>query len=120
VRIDQSVDLTFDTGMCKRIDHDPAFPGAIGLGLPMLDGAAAAAAKISTERRDPLRAGAIDPQQAPAVGMASDRCDFDGLTAQRIRNKHGLAAGQGDAIAAVADMIDDEMPRAGTSHGARR
>ena len=120
MRIDQRLDLTFDAGMCQRIDHDPAFPGAIGRGLPMLDGAAAAIAKISTERRDALRAGAIDPQQAPAVGMAGDRRDFDGFTAQRIRDEHAPAAGQGDAIAAVADMIDDEMPRVGASHGARR
>jgi hypothetical protein len=86
----------------------------------MLDGAAAAAAKISTERRDPLRAGAIDPQQAPAIRVTGDRRDFDGLAVQRIGNEHALAAGKSDAIAAVADMIDDEMPRAGTSHGARR
>ena len=77
-------------------------------------------AKISTEWRDPLRAGAIDPQQAPAVGMAGDRRDLDGFAAQRIRDEHTLAAGQGDAVAAMADMIDDEMPRVGASHGARR
>ncbi len=120
VRIDEKVDLAFDAGMCQRIDHDLAFPGAIGLRLPMLDGAAAASAKVSAERRNPLRAGAIDAQQAPAIRVAGHRRDFDGFAIQRVRHEYALAVSQGDAVAAMADMIDDQMPRAGTSHDARR
>ena len=52
----------------------------------------------------------------PAVGMIGDRFDLDGLAAKRVRHEHGLAAGEGDAIAAMTDMIDDEA----FNHGARR
>ena len=69
VRIDQLIDLAGDAGMSKRIDHDPALPGPIGLGCPVLDGATAANAEILAEWRDPLRAGVLDPQQMPAIGM---------------------------------------------------
>ena len=64
------------------VDHEVALPGAIALGVPVLDGAAAADAEMRTERRDPLRACAFDLEQAPAVGMmAGDRRDLDGLAA---------------------------------------
>ena len=48
--------------------------------------------------------------------MAGYRFDFDGLAAQRVRHEHGPPAGKSDAVAAVADMIDDET----FNHGARR
>ena len=63
------------------------------------------------------RAGALDREQAPAVGMMPGTgVDLDGLAAQRVRHVDGLAAGEGDAVAAMADMIDDEA----FNHGARR
>ncbi len=116
VGVDQPIDLAVDAGMHKRIDHDLAFPRAIGLRLPVLNGAAAAAAEIFAERRDPFRAGALDPRQMPAVGMICHRFDLDGLAAKRIGHEHGLAAGKGNAVAAMTDMIDDET----FNHGARR
>ncbi len=82
----------------------------------MLDGAAAAGAEIAAERRDPLGAGVLDARQHPAVGVAGHRFGIDRLAVQRIRHEHGLPAGKGDAVAAVADMIDDEA----LSHGGRR
>jgi hypothetical protein len=69
------------------------------------------------EWRDPLRAGALDLQQAPTVGMVTRHsCHLDGLAAKRVRHIHGLSAGKGDAVAKVTDAIDDEV----LSHGARR
>ena len=116
VGIDEVVDFAGDAGMPERIDHDPALPGAIGLGLPVLDGAAAAGAEIPAERRDPLRAGVLDAQQLPALGIADRRFDVDGLAVQRVRYEHGVAAAESDAVAAVADVIDGEA----FNHGGRR
>ena len=65
---------------------------------------------------DPLRACVLDARELPAVGMTGDRFGFDGLAAQRVRHEHGLAAGKGNAVAAMADMIDGEA----FNHGARR
>ena len=63
-------DLAFELCLRQRLDHEIAFPGAVALGFPVLDRAAAADAEMRTERRDPLGAGALDRKQAPAVGMA--------------------------------------------------
>ena len=48
--------------------------------------------------------------------MIGDRTGFDGFAGKRVRHEHGVAAREGDAIAAMADMIDDKL----FSHGARR
>ena len=48
--------------------------------------------------------------------MTGDRIGFDGFAAERIGHEHGVSAGEGNAIAAMADMIDDKV----LSHGARR
>ena len=56
---------------------------------------------------DPLRAGVLDARQMPAVGMAGHRFGLDGLAAQRVRHEQAFAAGKDDAVAAMADMIDD-------------
>ena len=67
--------------------------------------------------RDPLRAGALDPQQTPAIGMMTRYGrNLDGLAAERVGHVYGLAAGKRDAVAAMTDVIDDEM----LNHGARR
>ena len=82
----------------------------------MLDGAAAAGAEISAERIDPLRTGLFDACQRAAVGMTGDGVGLDGFAAQRVRHEQALAAGKADAVAAMADMVDDEA----FNHGARR
>ena len=42
--------------------------------------------------------------------------DLDGLAAQRVGHIHALSVGQGDAVAEMTDVIDDEA----LNHGARR
>ena len=116
VGVEERFDLTFDAGMRQGIDHDLAFPGAIGFRLPVLNGAAAATAEIFAERLDPFGAGALDAGQLPAVGVIGHRFGLDGLAAKRIGHEQGLAVGKGDAVAAMADMIDDEA----FNHGARQ
>ncbi len=44
------------------------------------------------------------------------RRHLDGLAAKRVRHIDGLSVGIGDAVAEMADMIDDEA----LNHGARR
>ncbi len=86
-------------------------------GIPVLDRAAAANPKMLAERRDPLRARLLDREQAPAVGvLAGNGGNLDGLAAQRVRHINILAADQRDAVAEMADMIDEEA----LNHGARR
>ena len=114
--IDQRRDLAGDADLGQRLDHDGALPGAIGFHLPVLDGAAAAHGKMRTERRDPLRTGALDRDQPPPVGMTGHRLDRDGLAAERVGHIDAGAAADGDAVAAMADMVDEKL----FSHGARR
>jgi hypothetical protein len=47
--------------------------------------------------------------------MTGDRTGFDGLAAERVRHEHGVPVGEGNAIAAMTDVIDDKV----FSHGAR-
>ena len=84
----------------------------------MLDGAAAADAEMRTQRRDPVRACLLDPEQAPAVGMSGHGLRLDGLAAERIGHIDVRAIRYRDAVAAMADMIDGET--FGFSHGAHR
>ena len=84
----------------------------------MLDRAAAADAEMRTERRDPLHACGLDLEQSPAVGMvAGNGSDLDCFAAQRVRHIDIAAACDGDAVAVMADMVDDEA--LAVSHGAR-
>jgi hypothetical protein len=48
--------------------------------------------------------------------MARHGLNLDRLAAQRVRHIHALPAGQRDAIAAMADVIDDQA----FNHGAHR
>ena len=48
--------------------------------------------------------------------MARHRRHLDGFATKRIRHVYALAVHQGDAIAAMTDMVDDET----LNHGARR
>ena len=118
VGIDQGRHVAFDPGVCQRGDHDLALPGAIAFRVPVLDGAAAADAEMRAERRDTFGACAFDLDQAPAVGMAGHRRDLDGLATERVGHIDAHPGGGGDAIAAMADMIDDDFLV--LSHGAHR
>jgi hypothetical protein len=48
--------------------------------------------------------------------MTRHGCDLDRLAAKRVRHIHRQPIGKGDAVAAMADMVDREM----FNHGARR
>jgi hypothetical protein len=67
--IDQRIHVAGELCLRQRLDDDIAFPGAIAFGFPMLDRASPASSKMRTKWRDPLRAGALDLQQVPPVGM---------------------------------------------------
>ena len=85
--------------------------------FPMLDRATAAGSKMLAERRDAFRAGALDLKQTPSVGMVTrHRGHLDDLPAKRVRHKDGLSIGEGDTVAEMADMVDDEP----FNHGARQ
>ena len=49
--------------------------------------------------------------------VAGNGCDLDRFAAQRVRHVDVAAAGDGDAVAVMADMVDDEA--LAVSHGAR-
>src|ERR1700753_3788240 len=88
-------DPSQDLGLRQRRDHQVAFPGAVALCFPMLEGAAAADSEMWAEWRDALRAGVRDLEQAPAVGMVTRHGrDLDGLAAKRVGHIHGLSLGQ--------------------------
>ena len=83
----------------------------------MLDRAATADTEMLAKWRYPFGACALDPEQAPAIGMMTrHRCDLDGLAAKRVRHIDVLAVDKGDAIAEMADVVDDQA----LNHGARR
>ncbi len=63
---------------------------------------------MRAKRRNALRACAFDPEQAAAIGMAGDSFDFGGLAGERVRHVDALIVPQGDAVAALADMIDGQ------------
>ena len=117
VGIDQGKNLAVDFCLRKRGDNEVAFPGAVTLGLPVLNRAAAADAEMRAKRFDTLRARLFDPHQLPPVRMLTRRGgDFDRLAAERVGNKEASPVGERNAIAEMADMIDEEA----LNHGARR
>ena len=114
--VDQVVDRAGDASLRQRLNHQSALPGPVGLGPPVLDGAAATNAEMRTEWRYPRRAGALDPQQAAAVWMSRHGGGFDHLAGQRIRHVERLARRAGHAVAEMTDVIDGQA----LSHGGRR
>lgn len=107
--VDQGMDVAGDFALRQRLDDEISFPSAVAFALPMLDGAAAADAKVLADRRDTLRACALHLQQVPAVGMMTRRwCDLDGLAAERVWHINRVATGEGHAVTEMADVIDDE------------
>jgi hypothetical protein len=117
VGIDQRIDLTVEFCLRKGLDDERTFPCAVAFVVPMLDRAAAADAKMRAEWRNPLRARTLDRDQSPAIGMmARHRTYLDRLAAERVRHIDRLSVDKSDAVAAMADVIDDEV----LNHGARR
>jgi hypothetical protein len=117
VRIDQRRHFAIELRLLERLDDQIALPGAVLLHLPMLNCAAAADAKMRTERRDPRGACDLDRKQAPAVGMMTGNGrHLDRLAGKRVRHIDGLAIDKADAVATMAHMIDQEL----LNHVARR
>jgi hypothetical protein len=58
----------------------------------------------------------FDREQAPAVGMAVNGRDLDGLAAERVGHVDVTSVDRGDAVAEMADVIDVEA----FNHGGRR
>ena len=56
------------------------------------------------------------PEQTPAIGMARDRRNLHRLAVKRVRYIDVVSVGEGDAVAKMADVIDEEA----FNHGARR
>jgi len=75
----------------------------------MLNGAAAADAEVRTERFDALKAWRFDVQQAIAIGMAGHRLDIGAFARQGERHIDEASASIRDAVAAMADMIDEKL-----------
>jgi hypothetical protein len=72
---------------------------------------------MRAKRRGPLRAGTFDLQQAPAVRMvARDGRNLDRFAAKGVRHIHIVPVDEGDAVAEMADVVDDQA----LNHGARR
>ena len=116
VGIDELADLALNAVVRQGIDDNLPLPGAIGVYVPVLDGAAAAGSKIFAKRRDALGAWLFDAEKLPALGMTVGGRHLDGFAAERIGHVDTGTTGDRDAIAAMADMVDHEL----FSHGARR
>ena len=106
VRIDNLVHGAIEARLAQRVDHQLALPGPVSLRSPVLDRAAAATAEMRTERSDPVRALTRDTDQAAAIGTSGVWFDGHFFARERIGNKDGLPIDEGDAIPAMADIID--------------
>jgi hypothetical protein len=116
VGVDQRINFAGKLRLCQCLDNQISLPSLIALGLPVLDGATAAYSKMGAERCYPLRACALDREQAPPVGMTRHGRNFDGLVPERVRYIDVVPADDSYAVAKVADVIDNET----LNHGARR
>jgi hypothetical protein len=74
----------------------------------VLHRAAAALAKMRTDRLDPLRTRVLDAQEMAPVRVARNALDLDGLARERVRDVERAAIPFGDAVAAVAEIDDGE------------
>ena len=106
--VDQVADRRLDPRLAQRRHDEVALPRAIKFGLPMLHGAAAADAKMRTNRRDAFAARRVDAEQLPPVGVAGNVLDLDRLAGQRPEHENRLRTALDDAVAAMADAIDHE------------
>ena len=108
VGVDEVGDRCGDAGLLQRGDDQIALPFAVGRTLPMLQGAAAANAEMRADRRDALRARRLHIEKLPAVGMAGPVLDLDRLAGQRAGDIDRAVGTVGDAVAAMAEPIDQE------------
>src|SRR5439155_13869106 len=83
--IDQRVHFAGELRLCQRLDDNIALPCAITPGLPMLNRGAAADGKMRAKRRDPLRACALNREQAAAVGRTGYGSNRGRLATGRVR-----------------------------------
>src|SRR5437016_3559597 len=103
--IDEVGDRRLDPLMRKRRGDEAALPDAVARFLPVLQSAAAAGAEIGADRRDAVgRRRDIFAHIAP-IAVAGDD---DGFAGQRVRNIYLSALGLRDAIALMADAVDDD------------
>src|SRR5205823_179768 len=92
-----------------------AFPLAIGLASPMLDGTAAANAEMRAECCDPVGTRRFHSKQASAIGMASEPFDCNAFPGKCVRYEHRLTVEQRHPVATITDVIDCEQ----VNHGGR-
>lgn len=114
--VDQRIHLAGKLRLRQHVDDEIAFPRTVAFSFPVLDRAAPADSEMLAKRRDPLGVGALDREQAPAVGVARNGGNLDRLSAKRIRYVHAMSIDDRDAVAEMTDVIDDET----FNHGARR
>lgn len=81
-----------------------ALPRAIGIALPVLQRAPAATAEMDAGRLDALRGGNDDLDDPSALAAT---LDDEFLARQRERHVERPRGGLGDAVAAMADAIDE-------------
>ena len=74
----------------------------------MLQGAAAADAEMRADRRDARGARRLDGEKLPPVGMTGNGLDLDGLAGQCAGHVDRFVRPVGDAVAAMANVVDDQ------------
>ena len=108
MRVDQIVNRAFDAGMRQHLDDEVPFPFAISLILPMLDRAAAANSEMRAKWFDTLGAWRHEMRKLTPVGMAVRWQHIDYFAAERVGHVNRLAAVNGDAVAEVSYVMNDE------------
>ena len=103
VGIDEIGDRRFDAGLGERDDCELLLPGAIGVGAPLLQRAAAARAEMRADRLNALRARCEHTQQPRAITLP---LHLDRLAWQRVGHIDRALQRLGDSIAAVAHAGD--------------
>ena len=103
------------------LQHKRALPQVIFRKRPVLEGAAAAGAKMLAHGFAAFVAGFFDAQKMTAVGVAFDWLDRDDFTRQCVGNVDRPICGVGDPVSPMSEPHDTELfshasPRAGTRH----
>ncbi len=92
----------------QRFDHEIALPGAVGRKLPVLHGATAAYTEMWADRSDALGARPVDVQESATIRMSGNGVDLDRLAGQRAGHIDRAVGAWGNAIAAMAELVDHE------------
>jgi len=118
VGVNEIGDRRVNAGLSERRDNEIALPRALGCGLPMLQGAAAAGTEMRADRGNACETGFVDVEEEPPVRMTGPVFDFSKLARQRARHVNRaictICRTIGHAVAALADAIDPKM----LDHGA--